>query len=293
MERNNRCRQARNWMIAGVLACFLLPISATAETVPLAAEAWPPPLPGANNGTVTITTPDFLKVPESVEAARSAVGAADFIVAKTPPVVELAYLSNLPNRADNGTGWSAWGDIEVASDGKVYVGIGNHGRNNQLPQNEGGYAFIYCWNPQTKVLRQVVDVNEVVKPQAGDPTWSKVHAGILEGKDGKIYFTCTLNDGGRSFQTKWTEHVPGGQLFAYDPKNGQTEIIGVFPGEVTPTTRLDRERNIWYANMEGKTKGNDVALTAFDLTTRKVIYQSPRDAVVASRNLALARVGAV
>src|SRR5690606_11557810 len=139
------------------------------------------------------------------------------------PVVDLAYLGDLPNKALNGTGWSAWGDIEVASDGKVYVGSGNHGRNNQLPQNEGGYAFIYCWDPATRVLRQVVDVNKLLGVQEGDPTWSKVHAGIHEGKDGRIYFSCTLNAGGRSFQTKWTERVPGGQLFAYDPRTGQTE----------------------------------------------------------------------
>jgi hypothetical protein len=45
--------------------------------------------------------------------------------------------------------------------------------------------------------------------------------------------------------------------------------------------------------MEGKTSGKDVALTAVDLNTGKVIYQSPHTAVVASRNIALARDGSV
>src|SRR5687767_948080 len=86
---------------------------------------WPPVLPGAINGTATVHSDAFLQVPEAVEKARSEEGAAPFVMAKTAPTVDLAYHGDLPDRALNGTGWSIWGDICVADDGKVYVGIGN------------------------------------------------------------------------------------------------------------------------------------------------------------------------
>ncbi|MEO6845631.1 MAG: hypothetical protein ABI443_00110 [Chthoniobacterales bacterium] len=253
---------------------------------------WPPALRGADkNGTATVTSKDFLKVPPSLEKLRAEGKIAPFTVAKTAPTVEVAYQNNLPNRANNGTGWTSWGDIAVASDGKVYVGIGNHGSNTALPKDGGGYTFLYCWNPATKTLKQVVDINKLLDPKAGDPAWSKMHARILEGKDKKIYFTLTLNDGGLAYKTKWTEHIPGGQLFQYDPETGKTKLVASFPGEVTPTTLMDTERNIFYGNFEGKTQHSDIALTAFDLGKGKVVYQSKHDDVISSRNFALARDG--
>jgi len=250
---------------------------------------WPPALPGAVNGTVTITTDDFIKVPAEVQALIAKEGAMKFTVAGKAPTVDLAFHGDLPNAALNGTGWSAWGDILVASDGKVYSATGDHGDDKGGKSN----SFIYVWDPATKGLKQIVDLNTLVKREPGDPTWAKVHARILEGKDKKIYFTGTLNDGGRSFEYKWTERVPGGQIFQYDPATGKTQIIGHFPGEVMATTLMDQERNIFYGHGEGKTGPKDVALTAFDLTQGKIIYQSPHDAVVADRNMMLARNGMI
>src|SRR5437763_996359 len=98
--------------------------------------------------------------------------------------------------------WSSWGDIGVAADGRVYCAIGDHGND------AGGDArcFLYRWDPARKVLEQVADMNVVVPPAAGQPAWSKVHAAIDEGPDGMIYFSCTLNAGGRAGQPqyKWT-----------------------------------------------------------------------------------------
>ena len=275
-----------------LIALFLMQSAALlrAQDAPKPVEGpWPPAFKGAVTGTVTITTDEFLKVPEAVEAQRGKEGVLPFVMAKKAPTVDWAYHADLPNRALNGTGWSAWGDICVASDGKVYSGTGDHGDD----KGGAGHAYVYVWDPATKALKQIADLNAIVKREAGDPTWSKVHARILEGKDRKIYFTGTLNDGGRSFEYKWTERVPGGQIFQYDPATGKTEIIGHFNGEVMATTLMDKERNIFYGHAEGKTGHKDVALTAFDLEKRKIIYQSPHDAVVADRNMMLARNGMI
>lgn len=289
---------AHKWRILPIaLVLLALSLAAFAADAPVEPAQWPPALPGAVNGTVTIKTDEFLKVPEDVEKARAKEGAAPFIMAKTAPTVELSYHDKLPNAALNGTGWSTWGDICVASDGMVYTGTGNHGENvvaeSSAAPDKRGYAFIYRWDPKTKTQKQVVDVNAVVQPQAGDPAWSKVHARILEGRDKKIYFSCTLNDGGESYKMKWTPRVPGGQVFQFDPATGMTQIVGHFPGECTATTMMDTKRNIMYFCAEGKTKHDDVALTAYDLDKNAIVYQSEHDAVKADRNFMLARDGRV
>ena len=108
-------------------------------------DKWPPALKTANaEGTATLKTPDFVVMPESVkkvletkpEAGKPA--PASLTVAKEPPTIDLAYHGNLPDAALNGTGWTSWGDICLASDGKVYSGTGNHGGI------EKGQTFIYC-----------------------------------------------------------------------------------------------------------------------------------------------------
>jgi sugar lactone lactonase YvrE len=185
--------------------------------------------------------------------------------------------------------WSSWGDICVANDGRVYCGVGDHG------DDLGGDArcFIYCWDPQRKTLAQVADMNQVVPPRRGQPAWSKVHARIDEGADGKIYFSCTLNDGNRAGNPdyKFNENLPGGQLYRYDPATGKTEVFASLPPRrCTATSILDRERNIWWCNLES---GNGNALWGLDLATRKPIYQSGDGWVSFNRAFALAADGSI
>src|SRR5438552_1995834 len=100
---------------------LLLPSAAAAqEAVP-----WPPPLPGAKSGTATVRSQLFLEVPAAVQAARKEPGAAEFVVAAAAPLVAFAYHRDLGPDAVKRRLWSSWGDIGVASDGKVYCGIGD------------------------------------------------------------------------------------------------------------------------------------------------------------------------
>src|SRR5687767_6511712 len=136
-ELKTKLQLRKHGLIALLTLLSALPILHAQDAVKPEVQSWPPPLKGAVNGTVTVTTPDFLTVPESVKEGLAKPGAAQFVVAKTAPTVDLAYHHPLPDISANGTGWSAWGDIGVARDGRVYVGTGNHGRNNQLPENGG------------------------------------------------------------------------------------------------------------------------------------------------------------
>src|SRR5262245_41997341 len=162
-------------------------------TAARADESWPPALPGAKAGTATISSPALLKIPDSVAAAAEKAG-AKFTVAKTSPVVRLAYHQNLGSDAIKRRLWSSWGDICVASDGRVYCGLGDHG------DDAGGDArcFLYRWDPKTQVLEQVWNVNSLLPDIKPHSRFSKMHAKIDEGPDGGIFFNATLNDGNRA-----------------------------------------------------------------------------------------------
>lgn len=250
--------------------------------------SWPPPLKGAKAGTVTLKSDLFLEVPAKVQEARKDKDAAEFVVASKAPTVDLAYHRDLGLEAVNRRLWSSWGDICLASDGKVYCAVGDHGND------AGGDArcFLYVWDPARKTLEQIVDMNQVVPPRKGQPAWSKVHAKIDEGPDGKIYFCCTLNDGNRASKPpfQWNDNLPGGQLYQFDPQSGKTTVFANLPPQrCTATSVLDRARNIWWCTLEG----GDHALWGLDLKTKKVVFQGPENSVDFNRNFALARDGSI
>ena len=66
------------------------------------------------------------------------------------------------------------------------------------------------------------------------------------------------------------------------------------PARCTATALIDRQRNIWWCNLESGPVEAPNALYGFDLTTKKVVYQSPDGAVGGTnRNFALAKDGSI
>ncbi|MFP6762911.1 MAG: DUF2920 family protein [Planctomycetaceae bacterium] len=252
---------------------------------------WPPALSGVTDRarSVTVTTDRFLTIPTAVTAWMQDPDAAPFVVARQPPAVDLAYHQELGPDPARRRLWSSWGDIAVAADGRVYCGIGDHG------DDAGGDArcFLYCWDPPARTLTQIVDMNQVVPPQPGQPAWSKVHAKIDQAADGKIYFSCTLNAGQRAGNPnyRWTRELPGAQLYCYDPATGATRVAANLPpGRCTATSRLDRARNLWWCHLEA---GQGDALYGLNLSTGQVVFQSTDGAVAFNRNFALLRDGSI
>lgn len=258
---------------------------------------WPPAMPGFQAEELTrqvtkgvsVESPDFLTIPSEVQTWSQESGAAQFVVAKTPPKVQLAFHGMLGEKSIERRLWSSWGDICLAKDGRVYCGMGDHG------DDVGGDArcFIYRWDPKLNQLEQIVDMNNVVPPKPGQPSWSKVHAKIDEGQDGKIYFNCTLNAGSRAGDPSynWNENLPGGQLYQFNPESGQTVVFASLPPKRCSATSLfDRARNIWWCNLEA---GQGDALFGLDMATGKVLHQTEDGSVAFNRAFAIANDGSI
>lgn len=269
------------WTLASVL---LMQASALADDRP-----WPPELPGAKNGTATVQGPQLLSVPENIESQRGQEGVVAFEMAKVPPTIDFAYHRDLGPDAANRRLWSSWGDICVAMDGRVYCAIGDHGDD----KNGDARCFLYCYDPKQNTLTQIVDMNKVVPPKPGRPSWSKVHAKIDEGVDGKIYFSCTLNYGNRARDPayKFDKDLPGGQLYQYDPASGKTAVFMTLPApRCTATSLYDRAHDTWWCNLEA---GEGNALWAVNLKSKKEVFKGEDGSVGFNRAIGLAKDGSI
>lgn len=106
----------------------------------------------------------------------------------------------------------------VASDGRLYVGLNQHGK--------GGTVAVY--DPATDSMTTLGDMNRLVgqtnvwvEPQA------KVHAQIGEGADGKIYFGTHLSAFFNFAKFSSGEAYPGGHWMVYDPDTERVRDLGI------------------------------------------------------------------
>lgn len=186
--------------------------------------------------TARTITGDFLKPPKKLKPPT------DFTIARQAPVVEFAPAPLPETPADP---WSIWGYGLLHSNGKFYVPLGDH-----LGVNSNSYLYEY--DPQTKVLRQVADVQSAVEGfKPGDFGYGKIHGRLNEGPDGGIYFA--------TYWGKWrteNEHYEGDRIFRYDPKTESLTDLGMPKfGWGYPSTHMAAEQGLFYA--EGhKRKGN-------------------------------------
>ena len=126
----------------------------------------------------------------------------------------------------------------AASDGRVYVGLNQHGKG----------ATVAVYDPETDSMRNLGDMNRIagqtnlwVEPQA------KVHAQICEGADGKIYFGTHLSGFFNFAKFLSGEAYPGGHWMVYDPQTDRVEDLGIaLKGNGLLTMTMDPEREILY-----------------------------------------------
>lgn len=164
-------------------------------------------------------------------------------------------------------GWegadSIWGDLCVARDGRVYVGVGNH-------LAVGGNSALYCYDPRTDELSMVADIGQVSGQFQGSQAvgQGKIHTRVMEGSDGRIYGGTMM---GGHYTYRLTDYAhprgyPGGHLWAYDPATGQTQDLGI------PVPR-EAVYSIWVDGRRGKIYGQTFhhhLFFVYDLETRTV-----------------------
>lgn len=215
--------------------------------------------PGAEavSKAVTVESPGFLKVPPGLTAE-------DFVIAKTPPVVDVCFFDGLKDRG-KGTLWSSWGDGCLARSGKYYTSVGDH-------LGTDANSYVYEYDPVTKVMARVADVLRAIMHMLGLYGHGKIHAGIHEAEDGSLYFT-TYWGKHREIEAAFTKGYQGSVLLRYDPKTGRTENLGaIAPKKGLPASHFDPARQLlsFHAVYDG-----DIAV--YDVRARKVKFLGGSD----------------
>ena len=139
---------------------------------------------------------------------------------------------------------SFWGNMVVASDGRIYLTPATH-------SDLGASIWLVRYDPDTHLMEMVFDARRQWGKQIGSDGLydSKLHTGIMEGKDGKLYLAGMI---GGSYATMYTHMVHpsgymGGHVYEYDINTGRTADLGVPYRYVSIIAAdLDVERSILY-----------------------------------------------
>jgi hypothetical protein len=207
----------------------------------------------ATSKAVTVESADFLKPPAGLDATN-------FVVAKTAPRVDVCFFGGLKDRG-KGTLWSSWGDGCLASNGKYYTSVGDH-------LGIDANSHVYEYDPMTMVLRRVVDVLRAIGHMLGLYGHGKIHSGIHQAADGKLYFT-TYWGKPKEIDAAFKKGFEGSLLLCYDPKTDKTENLGaVVPRQGLPASYFDPKQQLLYFHAV-----YDGDVVVYDVKARKVIYR--------------------
>jgi hypothetical protein len=141
-------------------------------------------------------------------------------VGDDPPKLDCRVVFAPQGTTTDGSGYTA---IEVGKDGKVYVGAARY----------GGYAWLLCLDPAARPLfmDKVVSMKQLTGERLkGINTQGKIHAKIVVGADGKVWFAS--KQAHEIFETRpeygeEPDGYPGGHLCYFDPKTGFYRSMGI------------------------------------------------------------------
>ena len=227
--------------------------------------SYPPKLPGGKT-LITDTSDEFLKAPETLKAGVA--------VAKTPPTVDFLFY---PGQDYPGKPWSNWGD-SLAINGKYYSAIGDHlaisGKGDLA--HGTGTAHVFEYDPETKTLRELVDLAAVLKMPEGHYTPGKIHTRLDMGRDGWLYY-ATHRGSPRATTDEF--HYKGDWIFRTHPETKKTEIVvhAPVPKHSIPTAVLDPDRLIFYGSTAAAfdRKDEGIRFFAYDVKNKKLLYSGP------------------
>jgi len=232
---------------------------------------YPPVLPRGES-VVSDTSTEFLR---PIAPLKDGVA-----IAKTAPTVDFMFY---PGQDYAGRPWSNWGQ-SLAAAGKYYSAIGDHlsireeddASNTGRTTGRTGNAFVYEYDPTTKVLRRLTDVASVLGLPRGHYTPGKIHGRVDMGADGNLYFaTHRGSEKGAIDKNQYR----GDWILRCDPKTLHSEVIVAAPvaKHSIPNSALDPARMIFYG---GTAAGPDAAepgirFFAYDVKRGKLLYAGP------------------
>jgi hypothetical protein len=211
----------------------------------------------------TVESTDFLKLPPGLDGTS-------FTVASTAPRVDVCFFAGLKDRG-KGTLYSSWGDGCLAANGKYYTSVGDH-------LGIDANSYVYEYDPATTVLRRVVDVLRAIGHMLGLYGHGKIHSGIHQAADGKLYFT-TYWGKPKEVDAAFKNGFDGSLLLCHDPKTGKTENLGaIVPKQGLPASYFEPTNQLlfFHAVYEG-----DIAV--YDVKSRKLQFRGGADSSAAHR----------
>ena len=207
-------------------------------------------------GALSVDDAALLQAPDSVTAADFG-----YVPAAKAPLID-AVLYPIPLQ-EEGVLWSQWGDGLIASDGRFWSAIGDHG-------GPGGRSYVYAYDPEDRRLELVFDQQLLLGQRQGDWGFGKIHCRLEELEDGRI---CWGTYWGNAPPEDWEqENEHHGMVVAADPSARRLDILGILKRPyVIPAAMADTRRGLFYAlpcdrNWQGQ------GFAVFDLRQGRTIY---------------------
>lgn len=220
-----------------------------------------------------------VKVPEPAKATGPPAGLPPE-PADAAPKLDCRVVFAPQGTTTDGSGYTA---LEVGKDGKVYVGAARY----------GGYAWLLRFDPAGNPLfmDKVVNMRQLTgERRGGINTQGKIHAKILVGADGRVWFASKQAHEIFDTRPEYGEDpdgFPGGHLCYFDPKTGFSRSMGILKKqEGVVAGAIDDARGKLYYRSEPK----NVFLT-YDIKTDEVRERGQVGA--ACRYMAIDKKGAV
>lgn len=200
-------------------------------------------------------------------------------VEPTPPKLDCHIVFAPEGTTTDGSGYTA---IEVGKDGRVYVGSARYGHYGWLLRFDAAQKPLF--------MDKVVSMQQLTGERlAGINTQAKIHAKIVVGADGRVWFAS--KQGHEVFDTRPeyddADGYPGGHLCYFDPKTGFSRSVGILkPREGLQGGVIDDARGKLYFRSEPKNH-----FLVYDIATGEV--QDRGHVGAAGRYMAMDKHGAV
>ncbi len=145
---------------------------------------------------------------------------AEAVADDTPKPLDCRVVFAPQGTTTDGSGYTA---LEVGKDGRVYVGAARY----------GGYGWLLRFDPAAKptFMDRVVSMKKLTgERRTGINTQGKIHAKILVGADGRVWFASKQAHEIFDTRPEYGEDpdgFPGGHLCYFDPKTGFSRSLGI------------------------------------------------------------------